>query len=751
LSAAQPTPSPSADTLRRRTLLRIAFALAFFVSGMAALTYQLCWNRLLFAAVGVDLDSTTIVVSAFMLGLGAGSALASWLAARWKGSLVAFCVIEFAMLLCGLASAIVLDTVALALVRWPRPVAALGAFLLLLVPTMLMGATLPLMTGAAQQRPGLKGIPFSSLYIANTFGGGAGALLAGFVLIGALGLRATLWCAAAGNLLAAAICGLLLWLEPRDAARGAAPESASSSPTALQVERGDGVSGRAAAPRTAVLLAFASGLLALAAEICWLRLFAYSYHGTPTVTPFVIGWFLLGLAAGGALLRRRALADRGYETAARCFVVAGLIDIGLLCFYLVFDPTGFAKIALGALMIFASGLSKGAVLTSIADRVPADRPAGAWAGVVVTANIAGATIGPILTTYWLFDSVGLLRSVGLVALLSALTGLIALGRRPGAPLLGAAMATATLGLFVPASLLHRILESGPDGAAAIVHAIENRHGLVHAARDPYPGDVIFGANLYDGRVNLDPGVDINGISRVYCTLAFAERTQRVLLIGLGSGSWLDVVRHFDGVGEIVVVELNPAYRDLMASYPEFRGALADPRIRWEFTDGRRWLRQNPDARFDLIVMNSSFAWRAFASNLLSVAFFEELKAHLNPGGSIGVNPTGSIHVAYTFAHVFPKSVILDGYLMGPLSDDAAMRGRAAARLARLAQTDFGRAIEKRDGAQIWSLLAGKPLVSLRDYLAQAQEPGELIDEDRLITEYRYGRPLDAAHFREQFR
>ena len=155
--------------------LRVIFALAFFVSGMAALTYQLCWNRLLFAAVGVDLDSTTIVVSAFMLGLGSGSALATWLASRWKGSLVAFCLIELGMLLCGLASADVFDAVALTLVRWPRPAAALGAFLLLLVPTMLMGATLPLMTGAAQKRPGLEGIPFSSLYIANTFGGGAGA------------------------------------------------------------------------------------------------------------------------------------------------------------------------------------------------------------------------------------------------------------------------------------------------------------------------------------------------------------------------------------------------------------------------------------------------------------------------------------------------------------------------------------------------------------------------------------------------
>ena len=96
-------------------------------------------------------------------------------------------------------------------------------------------------------------------------------------------------------------------------------------------------------------------------------------------------------------------------------------------------------------------------------------------------------------------------------------------------------------------------------------------------------------------------------------------------------------------------------------------------------------------------------------------------------------------------------MIFDGYLMGPLSDDAAMRKRAADRLARLAQTEFGNAIEARSGPRIWSLLADKPLVTVRDYLGRAPETGELIDEDRLITEYRYGRPLDAPHFREQFR
>ncbi len=746
------SPLPRSGAGRKRGL-RVIFALAFFISGMAALTYQLCWNRLLFAAIGVDLDSTTLVVSAFMLGLGGGSALATWLAARWRGRLVAFCLIELGILFCGLVSADVLDAVALTLVRWPRPAAALGAFLLLLLPTVLMGATLPLMTGAAQQRPGLRGMPFSSLYIANTFGGAAGALFAGFVLIGAIGLRATLQCAAAGNLMAAAVCALLLWLEPRNAPAADPLRSATATAPAIAPVAGteDGVGGRTRSPLTAVLLAFASGLLALAAEICWLRLFAYSYHGTATVTPFVIGWFLFGLASGGAMLRRHARADSGHETAAICFVVAGLTDIGLGCLYLALDPAGGAKVALGALTVFASGLSKGAILTSIADRAPGDRSPGVWAGVVVTANIAGATLGPILTTYRLFDTLGVLRTLGLVALLSVVTGLFALRRRPHAPLVAAAVGTIALALLAPPSLLNRILETGPDGAAAIRHVIENRHGLVHSARDPYPGDVVFGANLYDGRVNLDPGQDINGISRAFRSMAFAQRPQRVLMIGLGSGSWLEVIRQFDEVGEIVVVELNPAYRDLTARYPELSGALEDARIRWAFTDGRRWLRQNPDARFDLIIMNSSFAWRAFASNLLSGAFFEELKAHLNPGGSIGLNATGSIHVVRTFAHVFPDSVIFDGYLLGPLIDDAALRERAAARLARLAQSDLGRRTEARNGAQIWPLLAGKPLVAVRDYLAQAHEAGELIDEDRLITEYRYGRPLDAKHFREQFR
>ena len=190
---------------------------AFAISGMAALIYQVCWNRLLFAAIGVDLDSTTLVVSAFMLGLGCGSALGAWLAARWRSlGIAVFCGIELLLFAFGVLSARAIDAASEVLVTWPRPLAAVGAFVLLLVPTLLMGATLPVMTEAAQRRPALRHIRFPDLYIYNTLGAALGSLLAGFVLIEALGLRATLFSAALANLAAAAACAALVVRLPRD-------------------------------------------------------------------------------------------------------------------------------------------------------------------------------------------------------------------------------------------------------------------------------------------------------------------------------------------------------------------------------------------------------------------------------------------------------------------------------------------------------------------------------------------------------
>lgn len=122
-------------------------AFPFFASGAAALTYQLCWQRLLFVAFGVDLESITIIVSAFMLGLGVGALAGGRLADRFPRRIVGlFAAAELAIALFGLLSPELIAWVGAATVQHSLPVIAGANFLLLLVPTALMGATLPMLT-----------------------------------------------------------------------------------------------------------------------------------------------------------------------------------------------------------------------------------------------------------------------------------------------------------------------------------------------------------------------------------------------------------------------------------------------------------------------------------------------------------------------------------------------------------------------------------------------------------------------------
>lgn len=194
---------------------RLTLSAAFFISGTSALVYQLCWNRYLYAAVGVDIDSTSIIVATFMLGLGIGNAFGAYIASRQPG-LAAFVWIEIMLFLIGISSPSILLPLSEQLSGMSRGSAAGILFVVLLIPTGLMGATLPVMTEAARGRPALKALNFSALYLFNTLGAAAGAFLCGFVLLGELGLRNSIHLAALANLIAAAAAALTVWTAQKD-------------------------------------------------------------------------------------------------------------------------------------------------------------------------------------------------------------------------------------------------------------------------------------------------------------------------------------------------------------------------------------------------------------------------------------------------------------------------------------------------------------------------------------------------------
>jgi predicted membrane-bound spermidine synthase len=187
----------------------------FMISGTAALIYQVCWQRLLFEGFGVDIESVTIVVSTFMLGLGLGALAGGEIADRFPDRVIPmFAMIELATAAFGVCSPYLIRAISAATVNGSLATIAAVNFGLLLIPTTLMGATLPILVTHVVHRYRNLGVSVGALYFANTLGAAFGAGFTGFVALYHFGLTSTIYIAAALN----AAVGATVWvaLRPRD-------------------------------------------------------------------------------------------------------------------------------------------------------------------------------------------------------------------------------------------------------------------------------------------------------------------------------------------------------------------------------------------------------------------------------------------------------------------------------------------------------------------------------------------------------
>lgn len=178
----------------------------FFLSGTSALIYQVAWQRLLFGAFGVDVESITIVVSTFMLGLGCGALAGGQLADRLgHRTIELFALCELGIGLFGVISPRLIPAVGEQFLQSSLPVIAAVNFLLILVPASFMGATLPMLVAHLFRGNRNVGVSIGKLYWSNTMGAALGALAAGVLLFQHLTLDQSIYLAAAGNFLVAGV------------------------------------------------------------------------------------------------------------------------------------------------------------------------------------------------------------------------------------------------------------------------------------------------------------------------------------------------------------------------------------------------------------------------------------------------------------------------------------------------------------------------------------------------------------------
>jgi len=667
----------AANRERRGTLL---LPLLFAVSGFTALVYEVVWERMLGIFSGVHLYSITLIVAAYMAGLGFGSLFGGRLADRLdrRAAVIAFALCELGIGLFALMSPVIYYDLT---TTWLAPLARYTAllpavhFVLLLPPTLLMGASLPLLSRGLVRDTDSAACSISVLYGCNTVGAALGALLTTWWLLGSYGLSGSVRLAGVANLV---IGALAFWLARR-VNRELTPATVVATASADQALGDPPVSPGSFGFRTWCLIYGFSGFVALSLEILWFRTLGVAIKSSSYSFGHILGLFLLmlglGSLAGSLITRRLRRPDLFFLWGQWIASAAAMLGVLLLLrgpldslgldqlktfwarpraaeiYDLIYvlenhDPrrtpfvvSKFLQIFVGlpllliAVPTFAMGLTFGSLQRAVQTDV---RQIGRRVGALLASNIFGAILGSLATGTLLLEFVGAPGSWQLLAFVGAAFSLLVFarlkGRSPRALAIAATATSIALGLAVPGTgafwaRLHGatpeklITEEDSTGVVAW-HAIDPEihvfkvNGRAHGML-PYGGE----RTLY----GLMPAL-------------LQPDAESAAVVGLGPGNTAWALRLTPSLQRMEIYELVRPEVSLLRRSP-FRGGsyapipqlLDDPRVRLHWVDGRLALRLD-EASYDLIEADTAHPSMAYSGNLYSREFFELARSRLNPGG-----------------------------------------------------------------------------------------------------------------------
>jgi spermidine synthase len=727
-----------------------ALCALFAVSGASGLTFQVLWARQLGTVVGATTQAITTVVAVFMGGLALGGLLGARLAPRLRRPLAWYGLTELAI---G-ATALVVSLVMPAL----EGLASLGgryvaATICLLGASGLMGMTYPLVV-ASSGRAGRAG---GVLYALNTAGAAVGCLLAGFLGVGLIGVRATALVAAALNVL----CGA-----------GALALARRADPVAEAPEREPPMG---AHPSLVLVIAFGCGAAGLATEILWTRaLIPYLNSSTYAFTA-ILTVFLLALAAGSGAAARGLDRLTPAGAAGRLLVIQialavavaatprlmGLIEqvftgyVGVrrvmtLADWLatvsgVFLRTS-AVIALPALLM---GASFPLTLRLLPD---GGARGGRNAGLVSAANTLGGIVGSLAAGFALLPAIGVIVGLTVAAAVAlAIAGLL-LARfvvSPAARQLATALlasAAVALLLLLPARRVpfvgrladnHQLvlLDEGPQDTTAVVDvgAGDERQRLIFSNGISYTGD--------------------NAPSRRYMRLLghlpalLADDPADSLVICVGTGMTAAAVARHPEVKALALVDISPVVRRTLPLFAPVNDRIwTDPRVNIVRADGRQFMGASRRP-WGVITLEPPPPRAAGAASLYTAEIYQRARRSLRPGGVIaqwlplhGLTEAELLLLSRTFLQVFPDAALFmlnphEAALLGspgPLVLDAArLRGRLAVPAVAAGLGDIGFPAGKAD-ALLAEIAALSPLQGAD--LARFVGPGPVVTDDRPLAE-----------------
>jgi len=702
-----------------------AILLCFFASGVSGLVYQVVWVRELVLVFGATTFAVSTVLTAFMGGLALGSYYFGRRSETVARPLRLYGLLEIGIGAYGLAVPLIfaaLPSVYHYFWRWQLSFFALSivrfvfATLVLIVPTALMGATLPVLSSFYARDIGRIGLRVGSLYALNTFGAVLGAAATGFVLIPALGMNAATTTAATMNILLGAVA-LTVSRNAERTPHGAIPDSAQE-PVPKKTPR----SSESEAERgqiTIVIAGFAvSGFVALSYEVIWSRVLALIIGSSVYAFSIMLTTFLVGLAAGATIASR--VVDR-VRRPVRMFalieIAVGLTSlIGAYLFndlpyvfvqlYRWVDSSAFglllfARFLIASFVMIVPTFLLGALFPLVVRIISSRKLAGTTGrtvGDAYAANTVGAIAGSFASGFILVPWLGLLGSLRLCVALNfvvAAAAFSASARRPtekrDRP--KRINVSATVGLAASVLLIIVVVLGEPPWDPEVMSSAVYRYApsLIDKSRQELfdylkrgQGETIF----YKEGITATVAVQRQGGGKVLkvngkpeastagdmptqiligaMPLLVREHTDDVLLIGLGSGVTLGTVEQFP-VKRVTCVELEPAVIEASRHFEDVNNhPLDDPRLRMISNDGRNFI-YTTDEKFDVIVSEPSNPWVTGVANLFTLEYFKRGAERLKDDGLFSqwlqiyeMSPDDVRTLIATFRAAFPQVYLFRG-------------------------------------------------------------------------------------------
>lgn len=697
--------------------MRVILLLFFFLSGACGLIYEIVWTKLLTLVIGSTTYSITTVLVAFMGGLALGSYLGGRFIDKRGDPLLAYGILEGLIgIYCLLVPFLINLTepafgwfynryytdqfYLFSLARF-----AICTFILLL-PTTMMGATLPILSKYYVKRKKEFGWNVGRLFAVNTLGAVIGSFSAGFLFLPTFGKWKTIVLSASANLLIAFVVIVYRFIKGRE-------DSSSVSEWQVKEEEIKRTNGEVTsfeigkAVVYSALFAYAvNGFSGMAYQITWTRAFTLSFGSSTYSFSAIVTVFILGLAVGSAYCARMVdrlknpIAYFGWVQIAIGYLASGVaVLLGRLPLWMIkpsFEYEGdyFKLLAIKFVIVFIfiilpTFLMGMAFPLAVKIVSMGKTGVGKPVGLAYGWNTVGAILGSFCAGFFLIPVVGIEKTIfvanianwvaGALLLFVGFSIVAKLPKKAIMPLVPAVVGI--VGVFFLPSWDPYILNAGPFVYASnyMQKKLETGESLDELVREDeiiyYEEGVDINVSVHslgksnvrflrvNGKTDASTGGDMVTQELVghIPMMLYGGSEPRVLVIGLASGVTVGSVTRYP-IKQVDVVEISEAVVRASKFFSDANyDVLKNERVNLIIGDGRNHLKLS-DKKYDVIISQPTNPWIAGLASLFTVEYFQSAFEHMNDGGvfccwvqAYNMRPKEFGILIKSFLEVFPNA------------------------------------------------------------------------------------------------